>query len=235
MYRVALVCEGPADRAILEAVLDYYFDDYEPLPVQPPLCVAGGGAGPFGGGWKGVRAWCTSEVASQGGLDRVAVLENADVLVIQVDADVAVEDEIGVARPCPPPRDTVDAVRAMLRAWLATEDLPAKVVLCVPSMASETWAFVALFPDHPKVVPCDPPTPDVECVECRTDIKKLLRRETKRFRTKLVVGQEGALKNQPEGYRAVQDRIAEGWDAVLRVCSEARRFDSELRAAVAWG
>ncbi len=34
MYRVALVCEGPADRAILEAVLDYYFDDYEPLPVQ---------------------------------------------------------------------------------------------------------------------------------------------------------------------------------------------------------
>ena len=35
-------------------VLDHYFDDYEPLAIQPPVTAIGGDAGLFGGGWKGV-------------------------------------------------------------------------------------------------------------------------------------------------------------------------------------
>ena len=228
MYRIALVCEGPTDRAILEAVLDRYFEDYVPLAIQPPKAAIGGDAGPFGGGWKGVRSWCAAVVA-QGGLDRVAVLENADILVIQVDADVAHDPEIGRAKPCPPPEDTVDEIRALILQWLGRPTLPDKVILCVPSMASETWAFVALFPQHPAVVPCDPPPNDGECIECRRDIKRLLQKAGKDLRPKLVQSQAGALKNQVQGYEALQPRITKGWSKVLAMCSEARRFDDEIR------
>ena len=214
MYRVALICEGPADRAILEAVLDHYLDDYEPLPIQPPKGVLGGDAGPFGGGWKGVRSWC-KDVAVHRGLRHVAVLENADILVIQVDADIAHENEVD-----------------LVREWLGAQALPDKVILCVPSMASETWALVALFPDNPAVVPCDPPPADLVCIECRTDIKTILRRAGHRLRPRLVVGQEGRLKNQAKGYRTVQDGIAKGWDKVIEKCGEARRFDREFKRAL---
>ncbi len=232
MFRVALICEGPADRAILEAVLDHYLDDFEPLPIQPPKGVLGGDAGPFGGGWKGVRSWCR-DVAAQGGLHRVAVLENADILVIQVDADVTHDEKVDRAKPCPPPADTANEVRALVGEWLGVDTLPDKVVQCVPSMASETWALVALFPRNSAVVPCDPPRNDGQCVECRTDVKAVLRRAGKHLRPKLVVSQSGELKNQAKGYQTVQERITKGWRTVLVTCGEARRFDAELQAAMA--
>jgi len=237
MYSVALVCEGPADRAIIEAVLDHYLDDYEMLSIQPPTGLIGGDAGPFGGGWKGVRRWCGSEVAAQGGLDQVAVLQNADLLVVQVDADVAEEDEISLARPCPPPADGADEIRTLVLQWLDVAHVPDKVVLCIPSMASETWALVALFPDEGAVVTCEPPPDDGECIECRTDIKALLRklggRHRPKNRPKLVVSQDGELKNQASGYRAQSGELTAGWTDVLGECSEARRFDTDLRTAMA--
>lgn len=233
MYSVAMVCEGPADRAIIEAVLDHYLEDYEPLSIQPPTGLVGGDAGPFGGGWKGVRRWCRNEVAAQGGVDHVAVLQNADLLVVQVDADVAAEDEVDRARPCPPPAASADEIRALVLQWLGVTQVPDKVVLCIPSMASETWALVAIFPTDDAVVACEPPPFHGECVECRTDIKALLRRLGKRLRYKLVVSQEGELKNLANGYRAQKDKLTTGWTDVLRKCSEARRFDTDLRAAMA--
>ena len=178
MYRVALVCEGPTDRAILEAILDHYLGDYEPMPIQPPTGVVGGAAGPLGGGWKGVRTWCQQE-------DPATVLSNADLLIVQVDADIALDPANDCAQPCPPPTDTVRAVRALVQGWLGMDELPGKLVLCVPSMASETWALVALFPGHDAVVPCDPPPEDVPCVECRTDVKALLRKAGRNLRPKL--------------------------------------------------
>ena len=235
MYRAAIVCEGPADRAILEAVLEHYFEDYEPLAIQPPTGLLGGDAGPFGGGWKGVRSWCESEVAARGGLDQVAILGNADLLVVQVDADVAAEDEIGRAQPCPPPAASADEVRALILDWLVVEALPDKVVLCVPCMASETWALAALWPSDRAVVPCDPPPEECEWLECRTDIKALLRELGKRLTPKLVVYQAGELMNQAKGYQTarVQEDMTKGWTNVLTTCSEACRFDTELRAATA--
>ena len=199
MYRVAVVCEGPADRAIIEAVLDYYLEDYESLPIQPPTGLIGGDAGLFGGGWKGVKRWCENEASVRGGLHRVAVLQNADLLVVQVDADVAAEDEVDRARPCPPPAASADEIRALVLQWLGLNRVPDKVVLCIPSMASETWALVALFPADGAVVVCEPPPADGACVECRADIKALLRRLGRRLRPKLVVSHEDDLKNLAEG------------------------------------
>jgi hypothetical protein len=96
MYRVAIVCEGDADREIVKAVLDHYLDDYEPVPVQPPLGAIGGHAGPLGGGWKGVRRWCQQEAPVGGGPLRV-LLQNHDLIIVHVDADVAKDHDSGVA------------------------------------------------------------------------------------------------------------------------------------------
>jgi hypothetical protein len=51
MYRIGIICEGPTDRIILEAILDRYADDYEAIAIQPPISAVGGGdAGLLGGG-----------------------------------------------------------------------------------------------------------------------------------------------------------------------------------------
>ncbi len=172
MYRVAIVCEGPSDRAIIEAVLDYHLDDYEPLAIQPPISKVGE---QLSAGWKGVRAWCEQEARSNRRLDAVA--DNSDLLIIQLDADVATEDEMGLARLCPPPQDMANEVRLLIRGWLGLDTLPSQVLLCVSAMASETWALVALFPHDPSVVSCQEAVhADGPCIECREDVKTLLRR-----------------------------------------------------------
>lgn len=223
MYRVAVVCEGPSDKAILEAVLDHYLDDYVPLHVQPPTANVGGDAGPFGGGWKGVRAWCRQEVGARGGLGAVGIPENSDLLVVQVDADAAGDPDLDCLRPCPPASDTADEVRAKIRGWLRVKQAPTNVVLCVPSVASETWALAALFPGAPD---------DGAELECRTDVKALLRRLGKHLQPKLVVSQKGELKNHSDGYRRQQGRITAAWSQVMEVCSQAKRFGHELGALV---
>jgi hypothetical protein len=223
MYRVAVVCEGPADRAIIVAILDYYLEDYESLPIQPPITAIGGDSGPFGGGWKGVRAWCRQESSLSSG--NSAIQDNSDLLIIQADTDIAAETEIGRAKACPPPHDGADEVRVLLLEWLDMKEIPENTVFCVPSMASETWALVALFPRDAAVVPH---SSDGECIECRTDIKALLKRLGRKLNPKLVVSQGGALKNQAQGYVAQQLSISKAWPEVVKVCGEAARFDVDL-------
>lgn len=229
MYKVGIVCEGKADGVVIEAVLNGLKDDYKLLPIQPPGGRVGGDAGPLGGGWKGVQRWCEQE-SRHGRLSDLA--ERTDLLIIQVDSDVAGEKELDRARPCPPPADSANEVRSAIREWLGVEQLPDKVVLCVPSMASETWALVGLFPNNAAVVVCDPPPADGVCIECRADIKALLRARSEDIGAKLVTLKQGRLKNHASAYRKVQERITEGWNAVVASCSEARRFDTELRAAM---
>ncbi|MGE0490533.1 MAG: hypothetical protein AB7S38_15105 [Vulcanimicrobiota bacterium] len=119
----------------------------ESVAVQPPLGSIGGHAGPLGGGWKGVRLWCQQETAGAGW---GALLNNFDLLVLQVDADISLESEPGHHPvPCPPPKDVVQAVRKLVLTWLGKTQMPPKTLLCIPAMASETWALVALFPDDP--------------------------------------------------------------------------------------
>jgi len=221
-----MVCEGGSDRAIIEAVLDHYLDDYEPLAIQPPTTAIRGQAGPFGGGWKGVRVWCRQEYQ----IGRNS--PNWDILIIQADTDVSADPEIAREKSCPPPADSANEVRQLILGWLGVTNVPAHTVLCVPAMASETWALVALFPNDPAVVSCMPPPSTGPCVECRTDIKQILRRLGRKFPRKLVVGQNGQYKNQSAGFRAKQLQIKEGWPNVIIVCGEAARFDVELRAVL---
>ncbi|MCI5126704.1 MAG: hypothetical protein D3925_20055 [Candidatus Electrothrix sp. AR5] len=231
MYKIGVVCEGPTDRIIIEAILDSCMDDYIPVSIQPPHTAVGGDAGIHGAGWKGIRTWCQQEAA--GGKFN-GILRNIDILIIQVDADVQYESDAEVNRPvpCPPPESGADTVRKLLLDWLALDLLPARAVFCVPAAASETWALAALFPDAPEIVSCDSTSADIFCIECRTDIKSLLRRLGKRFRPKLVISQGGRLKNQSEGYDTRSNDLQDSWDTVTELCSQAARFDAELRTAL---
>jgi hypothetical protein len=225
MYSVAIVCEGDADRAILEAILDRYLDDYEPVSIQPPLGAFGGDAGPLGGGWKGVRRWCQQEAPVGGGPLRV-LLQNHDLVVVQVDADVARERDSGIALPegarCPPPSVFSDPVHSAVLAWLAITSVPTGAVLCVPAMATETWALVALFGES--LAGEGPST----CIECDEHIKQKLRKLGKALEPKLVTSEGGRIRNHARGFRAVADRVTAAWPSVVCSCSEAARFDRDV-------
>lgn len=229
MYRVAIVSEGPADREVVQAVLDAHLDDYEPVSVQPPLGLLGGDSGPLGGGWRGVKAWCEQE--SHAADDFKPLMANADLLIIQIDADVALEDDHDPTLACPPPKIRSDSVRALVQAWLGRSDLPDAVLLCVPAMATETWALVALYPGNGAIVACTPQGPP-DCIECRLDIKQLLRSASKRRRPKMVTSADGHLKNHAKGFAAAAAEITAGWASAVGVCSQAARFDADLRGVL---
>lgn len=228
MYRIGMICEGPTDRVILEAILDRYADDYEAIPIQPPVSAVGGGdAGPFGGGWKGIRTWCQQETTG-GNLN--ILTENFDLIIIQIDADVLHDTEVNEILPCPPPESRANAMRRLIYRWLGLDMLPEKIICCVPTMTSETWSLVALFPNELEVIPCNPE--QEECIECRLEVKSLLHRLGKKFSHKLVVSQNGRWKNQREGYEKQQKKIRNGWDDVIKICTQAERFDNELKCII---
>lgn len=225
MYSVAMICEGDADREILKAILDRYLDDYQLTPIQPPLSDFGGDGGELGNGWKGIRRWCQQEAPVGGGPLRV-VLMNHDLVVIQVDADVANEHDSGIVLSedarCPPPSVFADPVRAAVLKWLGISSAPTGLVLCVPAMATETWALVALFPES--LDGAGSPS----CIECDEDIKQKLRKLGKALDPKLATSKAGRIVNHARGYRAVAERITEAWPRVAGRCAEAARFDRDL-------
>lgn len=105
MFRVHVVCEGPSDSVVIKAALARRLGDFVMTQIQPEQSLFGGDQGPLGGGWRGVEAWCR-QVADLGGLSASGRLANADLLIVHVDADIADEEDIACAKPCPPPSPT---------------------------------------------------------------------------------------------------------------------------------
>ena len=127
MFRVHVVSEGPTDTVVIEAAVAHHLEDFVLIQIQPERSLFGGDQGPLGGGWKGVRAWCR-QAAEQGGLEASGRLANTDLLIVHVDADVADEEEIACARPCPPPSDTVDALREVVLSWIGEQRIPTEEI-----------------------------------------------------------------------------------------------------------
>lgn len=186
----------------------------------------GGHAGAFGGGWRGVKSWCESEVKSKTSHGLTGLTE-FDLVIIHLDADVAHEEGINCASACPPAELTCDAVRAVLCSWAGWTSLPPNTVLCIPAQATETWAFACLVPSAPEILIC----PDsVDWIECRSDIKDLVRCDCSSYRPKPVVMQDGRLKNQAKGCSTKSRQIAEGWQHTASKLSSASRFADDLRS-----
>jgi hypothetical protein len=231
MFKVHLVCEGPTDLEVLQAVLDACLQgiDYLPIVLQPDLSRYGGDAGPLGGGWKGVRRWC-EHIAQAGGFEVLqALAPDTDMLIIHVDADIASDREISVMQPCPPPRDTILALERVMLQWLGLQSLPERVAFWIPAMATESWLLRALFPHKAEAAPCEPTAlAGVRCVECIADPASALIGE----RPKLVRRKDGAVKKDRGAYRSQRAPLAARWPELVTELWAAHRLNEAISACV---
>lgn len=228
VLHVALAVEGPTDAIVIRAILNSLRPNAEFVlqTLQPEVSLAFVSPPTYGigGGWGGVYRWCR-QAASEGGgsvSGSLAMLHH-DVLIVQVDADVAsktyssgsIQDapsqDLPCDQPCPPPGRTTDALRKVVLNWLGESNTPSRVVLCTPSKNIETWVVTAVWPDDNLVQRAD--------WECRHNPLAALPKE-RRFR-----------KSQAN-YRSKRRKIENGWPDVSARLKEAERFERELLAAI---
>ena len=226
--RVAFVMEGPTDYVTLCAAVRAMLNgrDFEPTAIWPELDE--NLAAQSGGGWGGVYRWCRQAAEQAGGAVRNnPIFAFHDVLVIQVDADVArrnysdykitdaPNNDLPCEKGCPPPNATTDALRAVILGWLNENTVPPGSVLCTPSKNIETWVLVALFPNDEYAKKAN--------IECRWDSQVRLRKHGLiKSGQKLIVS-----------YQANMGRMKDAWPTVRAKCTEAERFSKEFLTLVA--
>lgn len=163
--RVAVAVEGPTDEIALRAILNALLPDADFVldRLQPEGSVAfdSSPSGGTGAGWGGVYRWCRQSASEgRGSVSGSSILSNHDVLVVQVDSDVAgktyssasIRDaprqDLPCEKPCPPPSKTTDALRKVVLNWLGESNPPPRVVLSTPSKKIEAWVVAAVWPDN---------------------------------------------------------------------------------------
>jgi len=221
--RVSYVVEGATDFIVLDTIVEKLLGsaDYIPTQIQPPSSEYAAGRGPLGVGWKGVLRWCEAEGNTQSGFNSGLTLSNCDLLVIHVDADIAHEADLShenLKAPCPPAKATCDRIRDYLTKLIGN-NVPTKVVLCVPAQCTEAWVYCALHPSEAALW---------ADLECRDEIERVLIGKP----DKLVRDKGGSAKKLPERYRVVAPRLGSGWLHAIRLCAEAMRFNHELETAL---
>jgi hypothetical protein len=232
VVRVGVVAEGPTDHAILEQVLAALLKpkDLVYTALQPELSVAFSAvASDLGFGWGGVFKWA-QQVRDEGGgsLSGSMVLQTFDLLIIQIDCDVAsaTYSDIGIsdghcdlpcAMPCPPASDTTQQLESVLLRWLGAPGRLPQLVFCIPAQAMEGWVLAALYPEDPVVVG--------HGTDCLRDPASRL--SAKPASGRMVAGG----RKRVDVYRGRAPEIAARWHAVLDKCPSASRFDLALRAA----
>ncbi len=144
--------------------------------------------------------------------------------MIHVDADIASDSEIEVARPCPPPMATVERLETLVLGWLGLTKLPPRLALCIPSMATEAWLLRAFFPIDEASVPCTEVAAGEACVECIPDPAGVLLHRRPRF-VRMKAGEVRKLRKE---YELRRNQLSREWAAVVASCSSAARFNEQL-------
>ena len=227
--RVAMVVEGPTDYLVLQAVVTALIAPRVVAftYVQPEYSTAFESIGCEGAGWPGVYRWCQSAVDLHGsiGLEDNILFLNHDILVLQIDADVATSNyaaghiydltsDLPCAMPCPPVCDTTFALAQVVLRWLSTSVCPPNVTLCIPAQSLETWIFVGLYPDDKLAISSN--------LECRHGIDRQL--AAKPLGEKLI---NGSKKNLGM-YKKCAQTVANNWAHITSVCSQAQGFEQHL-------
>jgi hypothetical protein len=230
--RIALVAEGPTDYEVIQAALKAILPSRFTLTLLQPEATSRS----FGQGWGGALKWCCAAAQRHAGaLDSDPTLEGFDLLVIHLDADVAVASyadcgaqvaaqaaamawaALPCALPCPPASATCAQLAAAVASWLAPARAGATTVLCLPAQSSGTWLAAAALPAaHPLLV-------GAECnvaLESRLPLLPLKPKPTNRIRKTV------------REYRAHAGRVTENWAAVKAVCSQADVFEQAVQAAI---
>jgi hypothetical protein len=152
-----------------------------------------------------------------------------DLLIIQLDADVASEDpandpvdpiaelagQLPCQQTCPPPNATTDRLRRVLLSWVGENQPPPRTIFCTPSKCTEAWVMAAFFPIDREM--------RRRGWECHPDPATRLGQQpkTERFR-----------KTHAE-YEKRGSEFRKAWPTVVKELSEAARFQSEFVAALA--
>ena len=150
LLHVAVAVEGPTDAIVLEAILNALLPDTDfVLQTLQPEESRAFDTSPSGG-WAGVYRWCRQSVSEgDGSVSGSSAMLNQDVLIVQVDADVASKtydsggirnaprNDLPCEQPCPPPRSTTDALREVVLSWLGESNTPPQVVLSTPRRTSK--------------------------------------------------------------------------------------------------
>ncbi len=177
--------------------------------------------GELGGGWPGVYRWCRQSAEERGGsVLNSTVLRNHDLVIVQVDADVAkvtyasgnvlgpATDDLPCEEPCPPASATTNRLRAVVSNWLGlTRGGP--VVLCIPSKNMDTWMVAAVLPDFVSAQGAA-----WECVY--TPLSRLPK--ALRF------------PKSQQGYEAQRGKLTNAWAQVSSQLHEAARFERDFRS-----
>lgn len=226
-WRIAVVVEGPTDSIVLEAIIRSLLAgaDFEFQTLQPEGSAV---FGPHGPGWGGVYRW-SRQAAEEGGgsLSGSSALSQWDLLIIHLDADVADKtyasaniklplccNDLPCKKPCPPPRDTTDALRTVLLRWLGEQTCPPRTILCTPSKTMDAWVLTAIFPDKD--------TFQREDWECHFKPEKQLN----------ALPQEKRFSKRERDYLERSEEISQAWPRVSTTLTEAKRFEEDFLHAI---
>ncbi|MCY4458818.1 MAG: hypothetical protein OXC26_00210 [Albidovulum sp.] len=228
--RNAVVVEGQTDEIVLEAILSAEFPDADPeiQTLQPEGSRALGfkSFSDNGYGWGGVYRWIDQAVQERGGsISGCSVLDNFDMIIVQVDADVAHKsygeaniqnpsrNDLPCCQPCPPASDTTNSLHSVILGWLGQDSRPENVVLCTPSKSMDTWVLAAVCPENQVV--------QREEWECNLEPSGQLGTlpKSKRF------------KKSVSDFRRLEKKVAENWHVVVERFSEAAKFKADLQSS----
>ena len=227
---IGTVVEGPSDRLVLQAVLNRICPgEHRYFPLQPTETF-----GEMGTGWKGVRRWCRQTWQIPGSsLDKLLSGETGsplDLLVIHIDAEIAVEHDLqeedetpipNVSQDCPPIQLTTNQLKRVVECWLQHDHLPLQVILAIPAQDTENWTFAALFPNDALCL-----REDYECITNERNHPGY--RLTLKKYGKLLQRSDGTIKKPKRNYEQITPRIAAEWDTVCHICSQARQFTQDV-------
>lgn len=217
-FRVAVVAEGPTDKIVIGAVISRVFGD-RPFILRQLQPEESQSFDSMGTGWGGVYRWCHQATARAGGaIHDDPLFLTYDLLILHLDADVAGKEysdagitdaanDLPCSQPCPPPEASTNALCNVMLRWIGENAVPPKMILCTPSMKTETWVLCALYPSAVLAIGGN--------VECFPTPDHRLQAQPKTGR--LISGG----KKIVSVYRTRANEITEAWDQVRARCSEA--------------
>lgn len=190
---IGFVCEGATDLPVLQAVVDAILGrDYVTRSIQPETDNLGSPSG-----WTAVKAWCERFGAQ---LEHYLTSFEIDLLVIQVDADVA--RKMGA-------KTTADVCQAVKR-WLGPGARDGRLLVAVPAQATDTWLLAACAAVNPKIE--DEPHP------ARALVKQKV----------LEADADGKPRKHVAAYRRAASRITSRIVELRRTLPELERFAGKL-------
>jgi hypothetical protein len=146
-WHALVVCEGPSDFALLEAIIGHVGttlnNNYTARLLKPQYDATSGRHEK--NGWTGVRAWCCKarDQKTRPGRDIIGqelFWSRAQCLLIQMDTDIAAEiQKSDAALPGDPTTDRRGYCWGAVNHWLGIHATKPEVRVVLPTTQIETW------------------------------------------------------------------------------------------------